>query len=571
MNTLGFYDIDETTGFLPPTPPIGRLSAPEYEPWEMLVDQMRGLLLVDRFRTQANRLAEISTSHLGTDVREWRRAAVVLSMIASAYVWGRHQTPGPAATASGMAGAELFPTADAAEYDPERPVSRILPRSIAVPLAACAVRLGIRPIICYATTTLWNYGMLDPAGPMATNNLFCRNTSSGTMDEAWFYLIPLFIELEGAPGLHLMSQAWTATQANDSTSLESHLKSMVPCVKGMTKMMRAMHARCDPYVFYHQVRPYVAGWALVDGGVRYEGIEPTKIPPTWFAAHGAPGHYHELAKNGELPSDPTFFFAGGSAGQSSIVQAYDIFLGITHHPTGYGPGSKAQGGPKTNFIKEMREYMPAKHRQFLVDAETLAPSVREYVSSHSAQSPKLLAAYNAVVAAVKEFRDVHLQVVARFIVMQAKKSPSAATPPGSTATVAAAAATNGSVAPAAAATAPATNGATKRPRSELDMSVVPEMPPAKRANTGGDVVHVGNGNGTNGAAAHVDGAPPGGFILSNGKRSISPATAGLTRSMLTELNHGATDPADGGVRGTGGTQLMPFLKQARDETDLTRL
>ena len=45
--------------------------------------------------------------------------------------------------------------------------------------------------------------------------------------------------------------------------------------------------------------------------------------------------------------------AGGSNGQSSLIQFFDIVLGISHPSSSDG-----------SFITDMRAYMPGKHRRF---------------------------------------------------------------------------------------------------------------------------------------------------------------------------------------------------------------
>ncbi|KAI9184405.1 tryptophan 2,3- dioxygenase [Blastocladiella emersonii ATCC 22665] len=557
------YDISPITGFIPEAPPLTRLPGTTHEPWERIVDRLQGLLLMDRLRAEVDALPVLPTAEFGDDVRAWRRAALVLALLASAYVWGRHRTVGPGGAASG---ASSVPT-DERDIE-ENPVLRVLPAAIAVPFAAAAAYLGIRPIVCYACVDLWNWQLLDPTGPVTLSNLATLHTFSGTMDEAWFYLIPVSIEAEGAPALPAMVRGWQAVVDADPDALALELEAMPPLMERMTKVLRAMHARCDPHLFYHQVRPYVAGWALADGGVTYDGVDARRVPRSWFEAHGAPSLPPPLSptlapSSGSASAKPappaTFYFAGGSAAQSSMIQAWDVFLGITHHPTGRGPAAVPTQTPNapdpaapapTNFLTEMREYMPRPHRAFLQDCEARAPKVREFVRRHADSHPRLAAAYDAVVGAVKRFRDAHLQMVARYILLQAKKSAPAPAP---------------AKRPASAAVA---NGgdddpmhepiSAKRLRLDLETAVgadaaaitAPPRPTRSMSTTA--------------TMAAPDAAAAAASVAARRPRTPSP-DAKFTRSTLTDTN-GAADPEHGGVRGTGGTQLMPFLKQARDET-----
>lgn len=66
----------------------------------------------------------------------------------------------------------------------------------------------------------------------------------------------------------------------------------------------------------------------------------------------------------------------------------------------------------------MRNYMPAPHRRFLEVLSDVS-NVRPYVASTQAESP-VKEAYNAAVLALSTFRDVHIQMVSRYIIMPAR-------------------------------------------------------------------------------------------------------------------------------------------------------
>lgn len=68
--------------------------------------------------------------------------------------------------------------------------------------------------------------------------------------------------------------------------------------------------------------------------------------------------------------------------------------------------------------QEMRKYMPAPHSRFL-EALTKLSNVRSFVASAGSNSP-LKEAYNAAVMALSSFRDTHIQIVSRYIIMPAR-------------------------------------------------------------------------------------------------------------------------------------------------------
>lgn len=66
----------------------------------------------------------------------------------------------------------------------------------------------------------------------------------------------------------------------------------------------------------------------------------------------------------------------------------------------------------------MRNYMPAPHRKFLEKLADLC-NIRDYVTS-AQDEPELKEAYNAAVMTLSSFRDAHIQIVTRYIVMPAR-------------------------------------------------------------------------------------------------------------------------------------------------------
>lgn len=73
----------------------------------------------------------------------------------------------------------------------------------------------------------------------------------------------------------------------------------------------------------------------------------------------------------------------------------------------------------TTALQEMKSYMPEGHRRFLNEVEKLA-NIRETVHSHR-QNGQLLSAYEECLAALVKFREAHIQMVARYVVIMAKR------------------------------------------------------------------------------------------------------------------------------------------------------
>lgn len=56
MRSLQDYDISPETGFLPPEPPLRRLTNPYFDPWESTMDDFNGLLLAGRLRERVRKV-----------------------------------------------------------------------------------------------------------------------------------------------------------------------------------------------------------------------------------------------------------------------------------------------------------------------------------------------------------------------------------------------------------------------------------------------------------------------------------------------------------------------------------
>lgn len=177
------------------------------------------------------------------------------------------------------------------------------------PFLAVAEHLGITPSATYAVTNLWNYHCFSPDHDISEpENLRTFLTFTGTDDESWFYLVSVAMEARGAPIFPRMLDAIQAARANDSVRVSEHLDCFTEVLKEVTVLLQRMYERCAPKVFYHSIRPFLAG---------SKNMAAAGLPNGVF--------YDEGNGKGQWRQ-----YSGGSNAQSSLIQFFDVVLGVQH-------------------------------------------------------------------------------------------------------------------------------------------------------------------------------------------------------------------------------------------------
>lgn len=445
------YGISATRGFLSPDIPLSRLPSAYYTPWESVISNLQPLILSKRLRSVIDRLPILSTSHLKEEA-EWRRAYVILAFLAHSYIW------------TGLTPAEIVPP----------PISR--------PFKTVCAHLELPTVATYAAVCLWNWrpifdtfsdGDEDVTDASDLSNLASLHTFTGSTDESWFYIVSVAIEARGAQVIPVMLRAISAARENDSATVAACLQIAAEHIDGTGSLLNRMYEECSPETFYNRIRPYLAGSKNMGDAGLPRGV--------LFDTTGC---------GEEKGEDQYVQYGGGSNAQSSLIQFFDIVLGVEHRPTGVGPSDEVKstapaGAPPThNFINEMRRYMPGAHRRFLVDVGSVA-NIRAYVHAHR-DDQVLVLAYDACLAMLRALRDKHIQMVSRYIIVQSRGS----------------------------------------------RSLSPQKPGVTAAPGG-----------------------PGG-----------PGVKAKLNLANVQKRQGSNGGEKKGPTGTGGTALIPFLKQARDET-----
>lgn len=279
--------------------------------------------------------------------------------------------------------------------NPDKPNNKI-PQCLAKPWYESANTLGIPPVLTHAAVDLWNWKLKDPSRKFELDNLKSTLTlcdeENAKKSEEWFYLIMVAIEGE-CGSMVSMFDILMQEFAREEFSFTIINKNMVKIRERLAhqkKLMSRMREHCKPELFYNVLRKYLWGSDKVDGGVWLKGVE-------------------KVSNDSDTSQylDVLIEYGGGSAAQSSLIQAEDIFFGIKH--------------PNDEFLKRMRDYMPEKHRKQLISMEERI-NMREFMETRIMKSSydyqMLLPVYNDCIELIADFRKIHKGVVAEYIIKQ---------------------------------------------------------------------------------------------------------------------------------------------------------
>jgi indoleamine 2,3-dioxygenase len=351
LTSIAAPQIDSERGFLPSQDPLTRLPD-SFDEWENTASSLPKLLASDHLRRRIEDLPPFSLEAIATD-RERERAMTLLSYLGHAYIWA------------------------------ERKPAEVLPKCLALPWHAIAQDLGRPPVLSYSSYALHNFYRFDQQREIECGNIALIQNFLGGIDEEWFVLIHVDIERKAAPGMAVLHACLDAAEARNSEGLEPLLGTVQASIDSMFKTLMRMPEHCDPYVYYHRVRPYIHGWKNHPGlprGVVYDEVEAYRGQPQQFR--------------------------GETGAQSAIVPSLDAMLGIGH-----------QEDVLRTYLMEMRTYMPPCHRTFVESLESRG-SIRPFVQACGRS--QLTEAYDACVEGVERFRSLHLEYAAAYIFRQAQ-------------------------------------------------------------------------------------------------------------------------------------------------------
>lgn len=271
-----------------------------------------------------------------------------------------------------------------------------------MPLLAVSARLEVPPVATYAALNLWNFTS-STADFTDIDSLLSPHTFTGTYDESWFLCVSVAMEAQGAHVIPSLLKAIHAIPSRDYGTITSALEQLASSIRQVGALLDRMREHCDPMVFYHQIRPFLAGSKNMGGAGLPRGV---------YYDHGdGTGSWQQ--------------WRGGSNGQSSLIQFWDVVLGVTHTSAGSSnPHAQPGGRPEDKgFHEEVRAYMPGGHRRFLEHvARSGSLRALAMLPTGDAEHARMQEAYTAAIKALTEFRNKHLGIIASYIVVPSKKT-----------------------------------------------------------------------------------------------------------------------------------------------------
>ena len=322
---------------------------------ENLACSIPKLLLTNKIRKQIDNLSDTFFSHdlSKYSEKELRLLNVQFSFLAHAYVWG-----------------DLVP-------------SKILCKAIAKPWSNISKMLGRPPILSYASYCLDNWHKINQDEGVNLDNVALNYNFLGGIDEDWFVTIHVCIEHAANNAIQSALNIAVKNKTNDCDEkvLLDELTSIKEAMLKVNHIFRKMPEKCDPYIYYHRVRPYIFGWknnpALPDGLI-YESCFDEKPQ----------------------------LFRGETGAQSSIVPTLDALLNVKH-----------EKDELREYLDEMKSYMPPSHRELIKFIEDTS-KVKGQVSNNKI----LMDLYDDCCQEISIFRSQHLRYAADYIHNQNTKN-----------------------------------------------------------------------------------------------------------------------------------------------------
>ena len=291
-------------------------------------------------------IKQLLVNQMGKDLK---LAMAQLSFIAHAYIWGDVKPHGK------------------------------LPEALAKPWVEVAKHLGRPPILSYASYCLDNWFLINEDEGISLENVGLINNFLGGVDEDWFVTIHVCIEDAASDAIEACQKIAQCDETSSEKEILNLLNQIAESMKKVNLIFARMPEKCDPYIYYHRVRPFIFG--TKDNPDLREGV----------------------IYEGQFENKPQFF-RGETGAQSSIIPSLDGALQISHTKDNL-----------RHYLNEMRDYMPPKHREFINSLENKS-TLKQLISN----SNRLIKKYNDCLEEIRAFRAMHLEYAGTYIHKQSQ-------------------------------------------------------------------------------------------------------------------------------------------------------
>ena len=260
---------------------------------------------------------------------------------------------------------------------------KILPAVIAKPWVEIANELGRPPILSYASYCLDNWYKINSDQEISLENVALINNFLGGVDEDWFVTIHVVIEDRASNAVCAAGKIKDLDEESTESEIKRQLINISNSMREVNEIFARMPEKCDPYVYYHRVRPFI------------------------FGSKDNPDLKSGLVYDGEFKNKAQFF-RGETGAQSSIIPTLDAALMLKH-----------SNDSLRHYLNEMRDYMPPKHNQYIKDIESKSKLLNLISDSKALQSK-----YDECLEEIRIFRSMHLEYAGTYIHQQSQlKSP----------------------------------------------------------------------------------------------------------------------------------------------------
>lgn len=261
------------------------------------------------------------------------------------------------------------------KYTLIEPIIDIVPNIISIPFYYSAKYLGL-PIVRTFSTDMYNWSLINNKLPFSLYNIKLNYSLLGTTYEAWFIIVTIVIEQNSANIIEYIKKLYSNLLVHNLENIKKYLLYINNILYNNINIIKTLNTdTCNPHYFYNTMRPILEGFwdkEKFPNGLILEDVEHDLLEPK-----------------------------GGSAGQSVLIQIINILFGIEFYDE-----------PR-EFIKEIRNYMPIKHRTF-IEEFTKLPKLKDYIIKIN--NLELINIYNIGIHHIINFRKYHLTFIFNYII-----------------------------------------------------------------------------------------------------------------------------------------------------------